>query len=254
MNITGDTILITGGGTGIGRGLAEALHAEGAHVIIAGRREAPLKAVADANPGIAYEILDVENPDAIKAFAVKLVKDHPALNAVINNAGVMRAEDLLAEPFDLSDAEATVAINLLGPIRLTAALLPHLREQAQATVMTVSSGLAFVPLAMTPTYCATKAAIHSYSQSLAFQLKDTSVRVIELAPPGVATDLMPGFAQDPRAMPLDAFIKEVVGLLKSTSQKAGEASEILVENVKPLRDAERKGNYEAVFGMLNPAS
>lgn len=247
MNITGETILITGGGTGIGRALAEALHARGNQIIVTGRREGPLKEVAAANPGMAWAVLDVADPAAIRAFAAQVVKDHPALNVVINNAGIMIAEDLKAEPFDLEVVEATVTTNLLGPIRLTTALLPHLRAQAASTVVTVTSGLAFIPLAATPTYNATKAAMHSWTQSLRHQLADTSVEVLELAPPAVATDLMPGHAENPNSMPLADYTAEVVGLIERGETPRGE---ILVERVKPLRFAEVNG-YEAVFQMLN---
>ena len=175
MDTRNDTILITGGGTGIGKAMAEALHARGAKVIIAGRRREPLEAVAAANPGMAFETLDVADPAAIEALAARVIEAHPDLNVVINNAGIMVAEDLTADPVDLAIAEQTITINLLGPIRLTATLLPHLKRKASATVVTVSSGLAFVPLAATPTYSATKAAIHSWSQSLRHQLAGTSV-------------------------------------------------------------------------------
>ncbi len=249
MNITGNTILITGGGSGIGRALAEALHARGNRIIITGRREAALRATAAAHPGMAFATLDMTDAGAIRAFAAKVTADHPALNVVINNAGIMTAEDLKAEPFDMDTVEATIATNLLGPIRLTAALLPHLRAQAAATVMTVSSGLAFIPLAATPTYCATKAAIHSWSQSLRHQLAGTSVEVLELAPPAVATDLMPGHAENPNSMPLADFTAEVIGLIERKDTPQGE---ILVERVKPLRFAEARG-YQAVFNMLNGA-
>ena len=244
MNITGNTILITGGGSGIGRALAEALHVRGNRIIIAGRREAPLADVA-ANPGMTYATLDITDAKAIRAFASKMMKDHPALNVVINNAGIMKAETLTA--FDLDTAETTVATNLLGPIRLTAALLPHLSAQPAATVMTVSSGLAFIPLTATPTYNATKAAIHSWSESLRHQLADTAVEVLELVPPAVATDLMPGHAEDPNAMPLADFIKETLSLIERDDTHRGE---ILVERVKPLRFAEING-YAAMFGRLN---
>jgi uncharacterized oxidoreductase len=247
MDITGNTILITGGGTGIGRGLAEALHAKGNHVIIAGRRAGPLEEVARAVPGIATVLLDVADAQAIAPFAARVAADHPELNVVIHNAGIMRAEQINAEPYDLTDAEATVATNLLGPIRLTAALLPHLKSRPKATIMTVSSGLAFVPLAFTPTYSATKAAIHSWSQSLRAQLRETRVEVIELAPPAVATELMPGHDADPRSMPLDAYISEVMKLLEANP----DAHEILVERVKPLRFAERDGKHDEMFAMLS---
>lgn len=247
MNITVNTILITGGGTGIGRALAEALHARGNRIIVTGRREGPLKEAAAANPGMAWATLDIADPAAIRSFAAQAIKDHPALNVVIHNAGIMKVEDLKAEPFDLSVVDDTIATNLLGPVRLTAALLPHLRKQPAATVMTVTSGLAFIPLAATPIYNATKAAMHSWSQSLRHQLADTTVEVLELAPPAVATDLMPGHAENPNSMPLADYTAEVMGLIERGETPRGE---ILVERVKPLRFAEANG-YEAVFEMLN---
>lgn len=248
MNITGNTILITGGGTGIGRALAEALHARGNRVIITGRREGPLKSVADANPGMAWATLDVADAGAIPAFAARVARDHPELNVVINNAGIMQAEDLKAEPFSLETAEATIATNLLGPIRLTTALLPHLRAKSAATVITVTSGLAFIPLVATPTYNATKAAIHSWTQSLRTQLAGTSIEVLELAPPAVATDLMPGHAENPNSMPLADYTAEVISLIERGETPRGE---ILVERVKPLRFAEVNGSYEQVYATLN---
>ena len=249
MNITGNTILITGGGSGIGRALAETLHARGNQIVITGRREAALKAVAEANPGMAWATLDIADPAAVRAFAAQVVNDHPALNVVINNAGIMQAEDLKADPFDFDVVETTITTNLLGPIRLTAALLPHLRAQDASTVITVTSGLAFIPLAATPTYNATKAAIHSWTQSLRHQLADTSVEVLELAPPAVATDLMPGHAENPNSMPLADYTAEVIGLIERGETPRGE---ILVERVKPLRFAEANG-YDKVFEQLNGA-
>ncbi len=242
MDTRNDTILITGGGSGIGRAMAEALHRRGAKVIIAGRRREALEAVAAANPGMAFETLDVADPAEVKAFAARIVVAHPDLNVLINNAGVMVVEDQI----DLGVAEQTVAINLLGPIRLTAALLPHLKAKPRASVVTVSSGLAFVPLAATPTYSATKAAIHSWSQSLRHQLRDTPVEVIEWAPPAVATDLMPGHAENPNSMPLADFTAESLALFE-----AGGADEILVERVRFLSGAAARGDYDAVFRTLN---
>ncbi len=250
MNLTNNTVLITGGGAGIGRGLAEALHAEGNHIIITGRREDPLQDTVRANPGMTYYVSDIGDADSIRALASRIVKDHPALNVLVNNAGIMRAENLLDESFSMDDSEAMVTTNLLGPIRLTAALLPHLIRQPAATVINVTSGLAFVPLAVTPTYSATKAAMHSYSQSLRHQLRKTSVRVIELAPPAVATDLMPQSRSNPNAMQLDSYIGESMALLKADPL----AGEICVAKVKLLRHAESRGQHDAVFGMLNPAS
>jgi len=248
MNLTGNTILITGGGSGIGRGLAEELHHLGNQVIIAGRRQHALDETTSANPGMKSLQLDIESPSAIYAFAIRLAAEFPQLNVLINNAGIMRAENLLTQQADLADAESIVASNLLGPIRLTAALLPHLEKQPRATIVNVSSGLAFVPLVFTPTYCATKAAIHSYTQSLRYQLRATKIEVLELIPPYVATDLMSG-ASDPRAMPLDKFIAEVMEILKTKPTPP----EICVENVKRLRFAAESGHYEAIFNGLNSA-
>ena len=248
MQTESNVILITGGGSGIGRGLAEAFHALGNQVIIAGRRREALLATAAANPGMAFRVLDIQDAAGIRAFAAQLAQDFPNLNVLINNSGIMRAESLLDQPEDLADMEATIATNLLGPIRLTAALLPLLGRQARSTILNVSSGLAFVPLAPTATYCATKAALHSYTQSLRYQLKGTATEVLELIPPYVATELMNG-ALDPRAMPLAAFLAEVMEILRT--QPA--ATEICVENVKRLRFAAETGNYEAVFQGFNDA-
>jgi uncharacterized oxidoreductase len=248
MKTTGNTILITGGGSGIGRGLAEAFHALGNQVIIAGRRRRTLDAVTAANPGMTSVTLDVGDPANVRAAAAQLAADYPTLNVLINNAGIMRTEKLIGPQPSLADAEAIIATNLLGPIRLTTALLPLIGKQPQSVIMNVSSGLAFVPLAPTPTYCATKAAIHSYTQSLRYQLKGVGVEVLELIPPYVATDLLDG-AADPRAMPLDKFIGEVMDILQT--QPA--ATEICVENVKRLRFAAEGGHYDAVFNGMNEA-
>jgi uncharacterized oxidoreductase len=248
MKLIGNTILITGGGTGIGRGLAEAFHALGNQVIIAGRRKAVLDEVTAVNPGMASVQLDVADKDALTTAVALVVKHYPALNILINNAGIMRREDLKAEGYDLADAEAVMATNLIAPLRLTTALLPQLTRQPAATVINVSSGLAFVPMAQTPTYCATKAALHSYTQSLRYQLRETSVEVKELIPPYVQTDLMDG-ADDLRAMPLTSFIAEVMAILRDDL----EGEEIVVKAAEGLRWAERKGMFDQVFGRMNGA-
>ena len=246
MNPTGNTILITGGGSGIGRGLAEALHGLGNHVIVAGRRRSVLEETTAANPGMSSMVFDIEHAGGIRSFVPELLAAFPRLNVVINNAGIMRAEKLLEQPEDLADAEAIVTTNLLGPIRLTAALIPHFKQQPGATIINVSSGLAFVPLAVTPTYCATKAAIHSYSQSLREQLKATKIEVLEIIPPYVQTDLMNG-AEDPRAMPLKDFIAETIAILT----KQPTATEVAVDRVNFLRQAANRGEYDSVFKTLN---
>jgi uncharacterized oxidoreductase len=251
MNLTHNTILITGGGSGIGRGLAEALHALGNKVIIVGRRQSVLEETTNANPGMASVTLDITNPAAIQAFANEVVELHPTLNVLINNAGISRLEDLKAKPEDTTHAEAMITTNLLGPIRLTSALLPHLRKQPRATIINVTSGLAFVPLPVAPTYSATKAALHSYTESLRFQFKDTPVEFLEIIPPYVQTELG-GSAQaaDPRAMPLQEFIAETMQILKSRP----EARENCVERVKPLRFAEATGSFDKVLQMLTEAT
>jgi uncharacterized oxidoreductase len=228
MKLTGNTVFITGGGSGIGRGLAEALHKLGNKVIISGRRKDHLAATIKANSGMQSVELDVVDPASIATVTKKLIADYPELNVLINNAGIMQIDDA-AGAVDEAVLVPTVMTNLLGPIRMTSALIDHLKKQASATVINVSSGLAFTPLAMTAVYCATKAAMHSYTLSQRYKLKGSSVTVLELAPPWVQTDLLGG-KSDPRAMPLQEFIDETMTLL------ATNATEILVEGVKMLRN------------------
>ena len=249
MKITGNTILITGGGSGIGRGLAESFHKKGNQVIVSGRRQQALDEVTSANPGIKSLLLDINDRDSIRLFSQQVTQDYPGLNVLINNAGISKAEDLKSPPDYLEDAEAIVNTNLLGPIRLTAALLPLLQKQSHSAILTVSSGLAFVSSAAFPTYCATKAAIHSYSVSLRHQLKGTTTEVIEIIPPYVQTQL--GSKQqmtDPRAMPLDEFIIEVMDILTNHPT----VEEVVVERCKPLRFAAENGNADTLFQTRNP--
>lgn len=247
MQTSGNTILISGGGSGIGRGLAEGFHRLGNKVIITGRRKQTLEETTAANPGMESAVFDIQERENIRPFAEEIARRHPSLNVLVNNAGIMRPEKLKAQPEDLADAEAIIATNLLGPIRLTAALLPYLQEQQHPAIANVSSGLAFVPMALTATYCATKAAIHSYTQSLRHQLRG-AVEVIEIIPPYVQTDLMDG-ANDPRAMPLADYVAETMRLL--TAQPTPE--EIIVERVKPLRFACDSGKYDQMYKVLNGA-
>jgi uncharacterized oxidoreductase len=246
MQMKDNTILITGGGSGIGRGLAEAFHKEGNHVIIAGRRKAVLDEVVAANPGMSAEVLDIENPEAIKSFAADLIAKYPKLNAVLHNAGVMQNEDVKQGNTDA--AESTIAINLLGPIRLNSALLPHLLQQPSATVLTVTSGLAYVPLSMTPTYSASKAAIHAYTLAVRFQLQGTGVQVIEIIPPYVQTELM-GDRQknDPMAMPLADYLRETFAVLRDQPN----VKEVIIDRVKPLRTAPESGDFDNFFNTFN---
>ncbi len=245
MNITGNTIFIPGATSGIGLGLALRLQAAGNTVIIGGRRVALLDELTAEHPGLHAVEIDTADPDSILAARDRVLAAHPQLDVLITMAGIMLPENLHTADF-LDVAERTVATNLLGPIRLVAAFVDHLAARPTATIMTVSSGLAFVPLTLTPTYSATKAGIHSFTESLRFQLADTGVQVIELAPPAVQTPLM-GQDESGRGMPLDDFLTEVMELLDSQP----EAHEILVKNVEPLRFATERGTYAQVFGMLS---
>lgn len=247
MKVTGNTILITGGGSGIGLALGEEFSRLGNKVIVAARSARKLELAA--GKGLQQLPVNMAARESIESLARTVVTRFPALNVVIHNAGIMKNENLRTTS-NSDIALETIATNLTGPILLTTALLPHLLKQAAATIMTVSSGLGFVPLAMTPTYSATKAAIHSYTQSLRYQLRGTSVGVIELVPPYVQTELM-GSRQlkDPAAMPLGEFISEVMGILKSDPS----AAEILVKRVHPLRFAASGGpeKYQAFYQEMN---
>ena len=170
MKMTGNTILITGGGSGIGEALAHRLHDLGNTVIIAGRRLEALEASIAGRENMHALTLDISSPEGIADFAARLLAAHPTLNVLVNNAGIMRFESPDSAR-DLTDAEETITTNLLGPIRMTDALVDHLSAQANPAIINVTSGLAFVPLVTTPTYNATKAAIHSYTVSLREVLK-----------------------------------------------------------------------------------
>lgn len=244
MKTTGNTILVTGGGSGIGLALAQRWHDAGNKVIITGRNAAKLDAAIAGRANMAAVALDVTDADAITAFAKDIVAQYPELNVLVNNAGIMAPEDASAKR-DLDHAEATVITNILGPIRLIDALVDHLAAQDDAAIVNVTSGLAFVPLPKAPTYSATKAAMHSYSVALRIQLEG-KVEVIELAPPAVRTDLTPGQSTREGYMPLDDFADEVMSLFAQDPTP----EEILVQNVLPLRTAEANGNVPQVLAML----
>jgi uncharacterized oxidoreductase len=247
MQFENQTILITGGTSGIGLSLALALQARGNRIIITGRRSALLEQITADHPVLVGYPADLTDPAARAALVGRVLAHHPDLSVLINNAGVMQAEDLTADPVDASVADLTIATNLTAPLQLTAALLPHLRAQPQAAIINVTSGLAFVPLVITPAYNATKAALHSWTMALRAQLRNSRVKVIELAPPAVQTDLMPGSATNPHYMALADFTSEAVGLL--TAQPTPD--EVLVERVLFLRRADSSGQFAQTFAMLN---
>jgi uncharacterized oxidoreductase len=228
MKLSGNTIFMTGGGSGIGRGLAEALHKLGNQVIVAGRRRSRLDAVIAANPGIEAVELDITDPASINQVAAKLIVEYPDLNVLINNAGIM-LPDTSAGKIDDALMVATITTNLMGPIRMTSALIEHLKGKRDGVVAYTSSVLGFVPLAATAVYSATKAAVHSYVLSQRFLLRDTTVRVLEIAPPWVRTELMNSQGAK-QAMPLERFIEETIAVLGT------DADEILIDAAKPLRD------------------
>ena len=248
MKVSGNTILITGGGSGIGEAVAHRLHDLGNTVIVASRRADALERATQGRADMAAMTLDIESLDAIEDFARRVIAAHPALNVLVNNAGVMRFEALDARR-DLADAEATITTNLLGPIRLTNALIDHLAAQADAAIVNVTSGLAFVPLVSTPTYSATKAALHSYTVAMREALKG-KVEVIELAPPAVQTDLTPGQSTRQGYQPLNEFADEIVALFGQQPTPR----EILVERVKFLRNAEAESRFDAALAQVNAFS
>jgi uncharacterized oxidoreductase len=237
MNLKGNTIFITGGGSGIGKALAEALHKLGNKVIISGRRNGRLARTIEANPGMDSIELDVSDPESIRRVAQQLIAKYPALNVLVNNAGIMEIDDA-STIIDDDLISRTITTNLMGPIRLTSALVEHMKKQDSAAILVVSSVLGFTPMAMTAVYSSTKAALHSYSQSLRFKLRHTPVRVLEIIPPWVRTELL-NSSEEPRAMPLDEFLQGTIESL------ATDANEILVPQAKFLRD--QQGPLEASF-------
>lgn len=245
MKTTGNTILITGGTSGIGLGLALRFHEAGNKVIVAGRRKELLDQITTDHPGIEAIVLDVADPASITHASETVAANYPELNVLVNNAGIMLGENL-RDPSCQQIAEDTVTINLLGTIRMVYAFLPQLVGKADAVIMNVTSALAFVPLPATPTYNATKAAIHSFTESLRVQLADASVSVIEIAPPGVRTTLF-GQQDDEQSMPLEDFLSETMTLLHADLG----AHEIIVERARFVRDAEANGTYDDVLSMLS---
>jgi uncharacterized oxidoreductase len=245
MKLSGNTIFITGGGSGIGRGLAEAFHERGNKVIISGRRRAALDEVVAANPGMAAVELDITDPASISAVAAQLVVEHPNLNVLINNAGIMQP-DQAAGRIDDRLLVDTITTNLVGPIRMTSALVEHLKTKEDAIIAYTTSVLGFVPLAVAAVYSSTKAALHSYALSQRFRLQDAGIRVLEIAPPWVRTDLM-NSREAEQAMPLDQFITETMAVFGT------DADEILVEGAKAFRANPGPNEHAFVNGFNTQA-
>jgi uncharacterized oxidoreductase len=242
MDTTNSTVFIPGATSGLGLGLALRLQQAGSTVVIGGRRQQLLDSLA-AEHGFDTVLVDVADAASITTAAATVLERHPDLDALVTMSGIMRDEDL-RDPAHIDEAEATITTNLLGTIRLIDAFLPHLLTRPAATVMTVTSGLAYTPMAGVPTYNATKAGVHAYTLSLRQQLVGSDVEVLELVPPAVATDLR-GAGVDFGGMPLSDFLDEVVALLD-----AGASPEILVQNVLPLRWSERDGTQAQIMAAM----
>jgi len=249
MKMSSNTIFITGGASGIGKGLAEAFHQLRNQVIISGRREDRLQSICAVNPGMRHFLLDVTDLNSVRTTAQKVIEEFPGLNCVFNNSGVQKRHNFAAgNPIDDSAVLAEIQTNLLGLIRVSDAFLPHLKNQQSAMLLNVSSGLAFVPRALFPVYCATKAAVHSFSLSLRHQLRDSKVKLIELIPPYVATELgggLPAPAGGLHQMPLETFIAETM------KELVGDADEIAIGGAKNLLAATSPDNVKKIFTNMN---
>ncbi|MEV6537177.1 SDR family NAD(P)-dependent oxidoreductase [Streptomyces sp. NPDC051639] len=229
MKLTNRTILIVGGTSGIGLGLAHRFATDGNTVIVGGRTPEP-------HDGLETVRIDVTDPASILRARDEVLAAHPDLDAIVTMSGVLLTEDL-RDPAHIADAENMVATNLLGTIRVTDAFTPHLIGRGTGTIITVSSGIGFLPFPLMATYGATKAAVHSYTESLRAHLTGTGVEVTELVPPAVATPAMAKL--NPAAVPVDDYLDEAMELLAAEPT----AHEIVVKAAQPLRWAERDGTY-----------
>ena len=232
MNLTERTVLIVGGTSGIGLGLGERFAAAGSTVVVGGRDPAKVT-------GLETVAIDVTDAGSVTRARDEVLARHPGLDVVVTMSGVMLTEDL-RDPAHFAQAETTVAVNLLGTIRVLDAFTPHLIARGGGDLVTVTSGIAFLPFPLMPTYGASKAGVHAYTEALRAQLAGTGVSVTELVPPAVATAGQEKV--NPAALPLDDFLDEVTGLLAQEPTP----DEILVEGVLPHRWAERDGTYAAL--------
>jgi short-subunit dehydrogenase involved in D-alanine esterification of teichoic acids len=240
MDIRNRTIFIAGGTSGIGLGLAHRFRAAGATVVIGGRS-------SNTDTDLESVEINVKDPDSVRRARDRILQSHPELDTVVTMAGVMIPEDL-RDPGHFADAEHTIATNLLGTIRVIDAFTPHLLERGAGTIVTVTSGIGFLPFPLMPTYAASKAGVHAYSEALRAQLAGTGVEVTELVPPAVATRPQDK-RMNPNALDLDDFLDEVMALL------AGDPTphEILVRGVLMHRWAERDGTYADLVAQRSQA-
>jgi len=244
MDITGNTILITGGTSGIGLAFAEEFLRSGNKVIICGRRQNRLAQIEVKNPGIVTYVSDVADSKDREALANEVISNYPDVNVLINNAGVQLLTDL-TKPVNLTRVNSEVETNFIAPIHLSSLFAQHFATKKEAAIINISSGLAFVPLSFMPVYCATKAAIHSLTLSLRHQLKNTSIKVFEIAPPAVDTELGSDRREDKTqshgGLPVNDFIKEAMDAIKN---------DILEAPIAGAKNSREK--REALFGFMNP--
>jgi uncharacterized oxidoreductase len=251
MKLTGNTILLTGGTSGIGRALAEALHDRGNRLIITGRRQHLLDAIVASRPGMHGLELDLHDDASLRRLSKTLREQFPEMNVVVANAGISHAEDMTSDQWTSHTAQAIVQTNILGVLNIAEIVLPMLKRQSDAAFLATSSALAFVPKADYPAYCASKAFLHSWLQSLRHQLRRFPVEVLELSPPYIRTGLT-GIeqAKDPRAMHPSHYVAEVLKMLEEGQAAQGE---VILARDLARRHAERDGRYEAMFTAMNPS-
>ncbi|MEZ0368375.1 MAG: SDR family oxidoreductase [Candidatus Sericytochromatia bacterium] len=248
MKLKDRTVLITGGSSGIGKGLAEVFYRLGSQVVVTGRQAEPLQALCEAHPGMAWFTMDVSDPESVRAAAKKAAAEFPRLDCLINNAGIQHRVDFSQEEMPaLEELSQEVNVNLNGLIWMTSAFLPLLRQNSPASIINVSSGLGFVPIAKMPIYCATKAAVHSFTQSLRHQLKPGGIEVIELVPPAVETRLDDGKREQniPFQLTVAAFIDSTLQALQTDDV------EIFIGAADHLRQNLQK-DPNAAFSQMNP--
>jgi uncharacterized oxidoreductase len=243
MKITGNTILITGGTSGIGLGFAEEFLKLGNKVIICGRREQRLKQIKEKHPEIVTRVCDVSDIKQRDELSKWVIKEHHDTNILMNNAGIQLLSNI-KDPADLGKVHQEVETNFIAPIHLTSLFIKHLASNPSSVIINISSGLAFAPLAFMPVYCATKAAIHSLTLSLRHQLKDTSIKVFEIIPPAVDTELGGDRRADPSqshgGMSVSEFIAEAMTALKNDVYEAAIGQSVGL-----------RAKREEMFNMMN---